>query len=125
MLGEADQQQGWWEIATFKNRFVKDGGVWKVREMRRFPLMKADVFQGWGKGRLVSGGDVPAFLGAHPLTRKPLTLRGRAEAGAPPALTGTVAPGTGAPVTVAEVRRRLARSAAFDGVMNVSASYGH
>ena len=54
MLGEADQEKGWWEVATFKNRFVKEGGVWKVRELRRFPLMKADVFQGWGKSRIVA-----------------------------------------------------------------------
>ena len=53
MLGEADQEKGWWEVAVFKNRFVKEGGMWKVREMRRFPLVKTDVFQGWGKSRIV------------------------------------------------------------------------
>jgi len=106
MLGEADQQKGWWEVAAFKNRFVKEGGVWKLRELRRFPLMKADVFQGWGTGRTVAGVDLPAFLGAQ-------------------ALTGAIPAGNPAPITLAEARRRLARSAAFDGVMNVSAAYGH
>jgi hypothetical protein len=105
MLGEADQEQGWWEITTFLNRFVKDGGVWKLRELRRVPLMKADVFQGWGKGRTIAGVEVPPFLGA-------------------PAATSTPA-ARAATATVAEVRRRLARSEAFDGVMNVSAAYGH
>jgi hypothetical protein len=108
MLGEADQEQGWWEVAVFRNRFVKEGGVWKLRELRRVPLMKADVFQGWGKGRTVAAVDVPDFLGVH---------RRTATKG-PPA-------GGAAPATVAEVRRRLARSEAFDGVMNVSAAYGH
>ena len=58
MLGEADQEKGWWEVATFRNRFVKEGGVWKIREMRRFPLVKTDIFQGWGKSRIVD--PVPA-----------------------------------------------------------------
>lgn len=125
MLGEADQEQGWWEVATFQNRFVKDGGVWKLRELRRFPLMKADVFQGWGKGRSVAGLDVPAFLGTHPVTGRKVQPAGAARAVAASALTGTIAPGKVAPITVAEATRRLARSAAFDGVMNVSAAYGH
>src|SRR6185369_6362128 len=89
MLGEADQEKGWWEVATFYNRFVKEDGVWKIREMRRFVQMKTDIFQGWGKNRIVEAaptgankpdapvpaGDavgaglaVPAFLGVHPVT---------------------------------------------------------
>jgi hypothetical protein len=125
MLGEADQEKGWWEIATFKNRFVREAGAWKVRELRRFPIMKADVFQGWGTGRLVAGVDVPAFLGTHPVTGKQISVAGDGRAVAASALTGAIAPGQAAPVTPAEVKRRLARSAAFDGVMNVSAAYGH
>jgi hypothetical protein len=123
MLGEADQEQGWWEVATFKNRFVKDGGVWKLRELRRFPLVKADVFQGWGKSTMAL--TMPAFLGTHPVTGKPVTLAGDAKTVATAALTGATVSGKAAPITLAEARRRLARSAAFDGVMNVSAAYGH
>src|SRR5262245_14987956 len=119
MLGEADQEQGWWEVAAFKNRFVKDGGVWKLRELRRFPLMRADVFSGWGKGRLVKGVDVPAFLGVHPVTGKKVVPAGDAKVVAATAITGAIAPASVSSVTVADVRRRLARSAAFDGVMNV------
>ncbi len=47
MLGEADQEKGWWEVATFQNRFVKEDGAWKIREMRRVVVMKTDIFQGW------------------------------------------------------------------------------
>jgi len=125
LLGEADQEKGWWEVATFKNRFVKEGGVWKLRELRRFPLMKADVFQGWGKGRIVAGVDVPAFLGTHPVTGKPIVPAGDAKLVAASALTAAIARSDPASVTLAEAKRRLARSAAFDGVMNVSAAYGH
>jgi hypothetical protein len=125
LLGEADREQGWWEVAIFKNRYVRDDGVWKLRELRRFPIMKADVFQGWGKGRTVSGVDVPLFLGAHPVTGKLVQPAGEAKAVASNALTGAVPARDVVPIALAEARRRLARSAAFDGVMNVSAAYGH
>lgn len=109
MLGEADQEKGWWEVATFHNRFVNDGGVWKIRELRRFPLMKTDIFQGWGKSRIGTpdpGAAKSAFFGTS-------------------ARTGAIAPGKPAPITLEEGRRRLARSAAFDGIQNVSAAYGY
>jgi hypothetical protein len=146
MLGEADLEKGWWEIATFHNRFVKEDGVWKIREMRRVVQMKTDIFLGWGRSRVVepaptgahapdapvSAADasraaraMPAFLGAHPVTGKPVTGAGGAIPVATRALTGRIAPGRSAPVTLAEARRRLARSAAWDGVANVSATYGY
>jgi hypothetical protein len=109
MLGEADQEKGWWEVATFRNRFVNEGGVWKLREMRRFPLMKTDIFQGWGKNRIGTP-DLGAARRAFFSTS---------------ALTGPIAPGKPAPITLDEARRRLARSAAFDGIQNVSSAYGY
>ena len=125
MLGEADEEKGWWEVAVFRNRFVNDGGVWKIREMRRFPLMKTDIFQGWGKSRIIASLDMPAFLAAHPVTGKQVQPAGDAKAVAATALTGAIAPGTPASITLEEARRRLARSAAFDGIQNVSAAYGY
>jgi hypothetical protein len=146
MLGEADQQKGWWEIAVFRNRFVKEGGVWKIREVRRFPLMKADVFEGWGKSRIVDaaptgankpdapvpaadaavlGLALPAFLERHPVTGKAVAAAGSAKTVAVAALSGGIAPGKAAPVTLDEARKRLARSAAWDGAMNVAVAYGH
>jgi hypothetical protein len=146
MLGEADQEKGWWEVTIFRNRFVKEDGVWKVREMRRFPLMKSDIFQGWGKSRIVDaaptgankpdsaiptadaiapGLAMPAFLGTHPVTGKPVVPGGSAKTVAASALTGAIAAGNPSSITVPEAGRRLARSAAYDGVMNVSAAYGH
>ena len=146
MLGEADQEKGWWEVAAFRNRFVKEGGVWKIRELRRFPLMKTDIFQGWGKSRIVEpapagagkpdaaipaadaaapGLAMPAFLGTHPVTGKAIAAAGGAKAVATAALTGAIAPGKAVPVALDEARRRLARAAAWDGAMNVSAAYGY
>ncbi len=125
MLGEADQEKGWWEVATFRNRFVKDGGVWKISEMRRFPLMKTDIFLGWGKSRIIASVDMPAFLGSHPVTGKQVQPAGSATLVAANPLTAAIAPGTPTSVTLDEARRRLARSAAFDGITNVSAAYGY
>jgi hypothetical protein len=146
MLGEADQEKGWWEVATYRNRFVREGGVWKIREMRRFPLRKTDIFQGWGKNRIadpvpsganapdapVSAADaaaapdlaVPAFLDVHPVTGKPVVATGSAKTVAAIPLTGAIAPGKSALITLDEARRRLARSVAWDGIENVSAAYG-
>lgn len=126
MLGEADQEKGWWEVAAFRNRFVRENGVWKIREMRRFVLVKTDIFQGWGKNRMVEGLVMPAFPGAHPVTGRTVKAAGSAKLAAKDALTGKIAPGkTAAPITLAEARRRLARSAAYDGAANVSAAYGY
>ena len=146
MLGEADKEQGGWEVATFRNRFVKEGGVWKIREMRRFVLMKTDIFQGWGKSRIVDpvpagahapdapvpaadaatpGLAMPAFLAVHPVTKKNVKAAGSARLVASSALTGSIATGRPAVVSLDEARRRLARSAAYDGAANVSAAYGY
>jgi hypothetical protein len=146
MLGEADQEKGWWEVAVFRNRFVKENGVWKIREMRRFVLVKSDIFQGWGKSRIVepapsganapdagvpaadaaaAGLAMPAFLGAHPVTGKAIKAAGAAKRVAATVLTGAIARGKSSAVTLAEARRRLARSAAYDGITNISATYGY
>ena len=109
MLGEADQEMGWWEVAVFRNRFVNEGGIWKIREMRRFPLMKTDIFQGWGKNRIGSP-DLAAARSAFFGTS---------------ALTSAIAPGKPSPIALEEATRRLARSAAFDGIQNVSSAYGY
>jgi len=146
MLGEADEERGWWEVSTFLNRFVKEDGVWKIRELRRFPLMKTDIFLGWGKSRIVeqaptgenapdaplppadiaeAGTAMPAFLAPHPVTGKQVSPAGEAKLVAASALTGPIAPGQAKAATLEEARRRMARSAAWDGITNVSAAYGY
>ena len=125
MLGEADQEKGWWEIATFHTRFVKEGGVWKIRELRRYVQMKTDIFQGWGKNRLAASLGMPAFLGRHPVTGKTVKAAGSAKLVATKPLTGAIASSKPAAITLDDARRRLARSAAWDGVANISATYGY
>lgn len=146
MLGEADQEFGWWEVATFRNRFVKEKGVWKIREMRRFPLMKTDIFLGWGKsriedpvptgkqapdspmpqeGRIPFGLAMPAFLSANPVTGKTPAVAGDVKVAATKNLTPEISPANTVAVTLEEISQRLARSAAYDGIENVSAAYGY
>jgi hypothetical protein len=145
MLGEADEEKGWWEIAAFHTRFVRESGVWKIRELRRFPLMKTDIFLGWGKSRIVDpvpagthapdaplpaadqaapGLAMPAFPGVHPVTGRAIRPRGDVKLVAAKPLTGAIPRGKPQAITLEEARRRLARSAAFEGITNVSAAYG-
>jgi hypothetical protein len=146
MLGEADQEKGWWEVATFHTRFVKEAGVWKIRELRRFVQMKTDIFQGWGRNRIVEavpaganapdvaataadaaapGLAMPAFLTVHPVTGKSVKPAGSARLAAGKPLTAAIPAGRITPVTLDEARRRLARSAAYDGITNISSTYGY
>jgi hypothetical protein len=146
MLGEADQEKGWWEVATFYNRFVKEDGMWKIREMRRVVVMKTDIFQGWGKNRMVEsaptgvnkpdaplaaansaapGLAMPAFASVHPVTGKAIKVAVNAKLVAAKPLTGAIAASKPKAVTLAEARRRLSRASAYDGITNISAAYGY
>ncbi len=91
MSGEADKGEGFWTVNVFDNRFVKEDGLWKIREMRVFPLFRSEYSKGWGKSRLVENTSgalapdkplpaadagkqdrvVPAFVTANPVTGKP------------------------------------------------------
>ncbi|MGZ3272493.1 MAG: nuclear transport factor 2 family protein [Caulobacteraceae bacterium] len=105
MLGDADKNQAAWEISVFHNRFVKEGGIWKLKAMKVGPVMKADYHRGWGDGGV--GGRtspaLPAFLDLKP----------------------PKAAAVGAAGTLADARRRYQRSLAFDGAENVNSSYGY
>src|SRR5690606_8105301 len=121
-----------WEFSTFRNRFVKEGGLWKLREMRIYPTMAADYAEGWGNGGTQHlTGILPAFTEPHPVTGEQVTIEGFTLAGAEP-LTAAVPPVAAdrmmRPVTperLADAERRLGRSHAFDGVVNVSSAYGY
>lgn len=118
LLAGPEHAKGAWEFSVFRNRFVKQDGLWKLRELRLTPLIRADYAKGWGTGGDLSrrAAAIPAFLGEQP--------QGLATAPTTP-LTGA------APVAaqtrggdLADLRRRLVRSAAFEGVENVSSAYG-
>jgi hypothetical protein len=101
--------------------------VWKIREMRRFVQMKTDIFVGWGASRLEDAASrlaMPAFPDVHPVTGRSIRAAGETRAAALRPLTGPIARGKFVSAPLPEVRRRLVRSAAYDGIENVSAAYG-
>ncbi len=127
MLGEADKGEASWEVSVFRNRFVKAGGLWKIREIRIQPLLKTSYADGWGKGGITGSAraPLPAFLGANLATGKPVDTRGLKTVAAQP-LTARIASAPAAPATsLADLRRRYLRSLAYDGTVNVSAAYGY
>lgn len=128
ILADAGRRAGYWEFSVFRNRFVKEGGLWKLKELCLTPLLRADYFQGWGNGGIAGqasrdpdlpsgpGGGIPAFL---QVPRPGLAPAG----GKPPASPGKAEPALSDP-QLSDLRRRLARSQAYDGVENVSSAYG-
>jgi len=126
LLGLASEGEASWEVGVFRNRYVKQEGVWKIREMRVQPLMKADYRTGWGAGGVLADPALPAFLTPNPATGKPVRGEGHVLFAAQP-LTGVIASGTttaDAP-SLTDLRRRYSRSLAYEGTVNVSAAYGY
>jgi hypothetical protein len=112
MLGEADKGTAQWEFTAFRNRFVKEGGLWKLKELRLYPLLTADYATGWGRGGLASKQHDYRKLAAKPLT------------GAIPKVAVAAPLGNEAD-RLAAARRNLARSMAWDGTENISSAYGY
>jgi hypothetical protein len=117
LLSGASMKQGGWEFSVFRSRFVKQGGLWKLKTLERAPLIRADYPTGWGKGGLLGAprGVIPAFIGPQP--------KGLAVGAVDPQPRAGTAPAS-ASSDMADLRRRLARSAAYEGVENVSSAYG-
>ncbi|MCP5145983.1 MAG: nuclear transport factor 2 family protein [Gammaproteobacteria bacterium] len=151
MLGDSKKGESFWEVSVYDNRFVKEDGLWKVREMRVFPLFKADYHEGWGKSRLPQQAMVgeftpdvpapasdaarqnqllPAFVSHHPVTGKPIAAPEGMQMVATQSLTEPkaspkAASRTGDTATrISEARRKLAMATAYDGAENVSSTYG-
>jgi hypothetical protein len=145
-LGEA-----YWATGVFENRYVKQDGVWRVREMHQFPQMKADYYQGWGKSSVPEAkparanapdhpssaqrspqlsGAIPAFTFDNPATGKPIGYPAGANVvGAErPRATSTAVPlesGGEVDERLMAAQRRLERSKAYDAIENVSSTFGY
>jgi hypothetical protein len=111
MIGNAGNKTARWEFNTFRNRLVKDKGVWKVKTVDITPLVVADYYKGWGYGGLKAPNThVPDFVNLA----TPMYNGFRREFGRRSNFTN-----------LADLRRRLSRSAAYDGAENQSAAYGY
>lgn len=150
ILGEVARNEAFWEINTYVNRFVKEDGLWKVREMRVFPVLRSNYREGWGKSRIIETAQagalapdqplpaadageqdrlVPAFMSAHPVTGAALAAPEGMQLVATAPLTGAIA----APAVVRngdraarmlEAARKLMVAKAYDGAEHVSVAYG-
>jgi hypothetical protein len=148
MLGEADKGTASYTLAIFENRYVKQNDIWRIREMRLFPLMKTDYAQGWAKSQVVdpppakehapdraasdvmTPGAIPAFFARNPATGKPVSVpSGRKTVGHERLLPAPVTNKAAAPsgdlnARIKEAERRLAVSKAWDGAENMNTAYG-
>jgi SnoaL-like domain len=150
MLGEADKGTAFYTLAIFENRYVKQNDIWRIREMRTFPLMRTDYAQGWAKSQIVdpppakeyapdrpvpnadvmTPGAIPVFFAPNPATRKPVSLPsstktvGRERLLPAPPAHNPAAPSGDLDARITEAERRLAVSKAWDGAENMSSAYG-
>jgi hypothetical protein len=149
-LGEADKGTAFYTLAVFEDRYVKQDGIWRIREMRMFPLMKTEYAQGWAKSLvadpppakahapdrpvlqsdLMTPGAIPVFFQPNPATGKPVTLpAGARTVGHERLLAAPAAPKNAVPsgdleARLEEAERRLAVSKAWDGAENMNSAYG-
>jgi hypothetical protein len=146
MLGDFSKGTAWWSVSVFSNRLVKQGGVWKIREMRITPVMKTDYQLGWGKSQIVDAQPakefapdraataipagqlvIPAFL-KHPVTGKQAAYPAGAKVVSRDRLLKPLRADKSetrgsTEARIAEARRKLAMSAAYEGAANMTASY--
>jgi hypothetical protein len=147
MVGDYSKGTAYWTVHVFDSRLLKQDGVWKIREMRRFPVLKTDYYQGWGKSQIVDAapekafapnrplpaadaGDkvIPAFL-RHPVTGKDASYPAGSRVAARDRLLKALpasrapAPPRSTDARIAEAARKLAVSKAWDGAANMTASY--
>jgi SnoaL-like domain len=150
LLGDVDKNEAYWEVSVYDNRFVKEDGLWRVREMRVFPVFRSAYSEGWGKSRIVEtltgalaadralppedAGEqdrlVPAFVSPHPVTGKAVAAPAGMQLVATRPLTGAIdAPPRAASTAdretrLAEAARKVMMATAYDAAEHVSSSYG-
>ncbi len=140
MLGDVNKDHfAQWQVSTFEGRFVKEGGIWKMREMRIFPQTIADFYQGWGKSKLpipqpdqahapdrklpaadvVKGDAIPLV----PFFTKVSVPKGSQLVGAGN-LTGPAPKPDAATADLSAVQHKLDIANAYDGAENVKSAFG-
>ena len=142
-------------LSIFEDHFLKGGdGKWRIRERRMFPIMATDYEQGWAKSRIVPAaptgefapdkpmppsdtgtlvdGAIPVFFENNPVTGKPVALPkavkvvGTASLLPAAEVASTVAPAASdLGAAIADAKRRLAVSTAYDGADNLSHAFAN
>lgn len=109
MRSDANNKTASWEFNVFRNSFAKENNVWKITSIESTPLVVADYYKGWGDGGIHAPNSYcPTWI----------NVRGfRAS--------GILSNSSSSNATVEDLRRRLRRSAAYDGTENQSHAYGY
>jgi len=123
LVGDANKHTAKWEFGIFHNDFVRDenSGLWKLQNLNITRVMVADYAEGWGRGgrqSTRSEKDFPAILDRSWRFSSAEVPQGW-QTTFPPSANLT------AEQNVADLARRLSRSAAFDETENVSSAYGY
>jgi hypothetical protein len=150
-LGSVDTGQASLGFQVLEGRFVKQGGVWRIREMRTFPVINTDYYQGFHKSRLAApapppnarpdrpspdaaavkaGGAVADFYYANPVTGRPVSYPAGVQVVGrnrlTPALAAPAAPvGGSLDSRLAEARRGLRMALAYSGSENVTNAFSY
>jgi hypothetical protein len=155
MLGDYSAGTASLGIDVLENRYVKStDGIWRIREMRIFPIMATDYYQGWAKSRLIAppvtgeyapgkavpaadmgtltDGAIPVFFLNNPVTGRPVELPKGSKVVANgrflPEITtvpARVDPPKALDAAVADAERRLSLSVAYIAVDNISHALGN
>ncbi|KAK1765353.1 SnoaL-like domain-containing protein [Phialemonium atrogriseum] len=128
MIGDANAKTASWEFTVFRNHFIKDpdSGTWKIKHLDFTRLLVANYSAGWADGGILPKNSAttttepPAFLDVLPRSgsNKPDDWQPFWRPATNTTTTTTASP-------LSDLRRRLARSSAFDETENVSAAYGY
>lgn len=133
-----------WEQGTYENRYVKDGGTWKLAALRYYPRFSTDYDLGWARDvqpvavraadpapdrpsaqrwALFPKPALVAFHFANPATGRPVRVQGTVRT---PLVATTARRRDDAPVPqLAELQRRLDATIGFDATENEMSSYGY
>src|SRR4030095_10220449 len=94
LIGDAEKGTAFYSLAIFENRYVKQNDIWRIREMRIFPLMKTERTVCCAKSQVadppparehapdrpvpaadvMTPGAVPVFFAPNPATGKAVSL---------------------------------------------------
>ena len=133
-----------WELGTYENEFVKQGGVWKLTAVRYFPRLSTDYDLGWARDAKPSPAaraelppdrpstqsyesypktHVVALHYANPVTGRAVRYPSGPVSKVPVVVTGT--PRGANHAALADVERALDAAIAVDAVENLNSSYGY
>jgi hypothetical protein len=117
MIGDSNTRVATWEFNVYRNKFFKDqdSGVWKIKQLDITKLIVANYSVGWG-----TGGMSPSKTSTVPPPF--LSVAGRSSRSTQPA------PADRKNTTdedLADLQRRLTRSATYDASENLSSAYGY